>query len=369
MSPTRLIWQMLQAASLVVLLWRSLWRFDVFIFASGVSFLQGLDLPLLRFFRKRIIVVYHGSDCRPPYINGAYVGAGTEFNVDQCIRLTRQVRRWVRWVDRYADVIVNHPYFCHFNTSPVVSWLSLGHPFELPDAPAPKATGTSCVIVHAPTRPVPKGTPEFEASIERLRARGHDVRLVKVVGRPPLEVLDAISRCDFIVDELYGDTPMAAFATEAASMGKPAVVGMHDVDSLRRTVPRELFPPSLVCHPRDLDEAIEKLVVDVAYRRELGAQAQQHVRTHLRAEAVAGRFLQLATGTVPAAWTFDPADLRYVHGWGLTEARLREVLSAVLEHGGRAALGLSDKPELEQAFWEIAYPGGDVVREVMSAAS
>ena len=351
-------WQMLQGVSLACLFVQSLWKFDVFIFAGGVSFLHGLDLPLLRLFGKRVVAIFHGSDCRPPYINGAYVGSDVVLDVRTCLRQTRRVRRWVVWVNTYADVIVNHPFATHFNTTPVVSWLSVGHPYEVRDAPPPSRPAGSCVIVHAPTRPIPKGTPQIEAAVENLRARGHDVTLVKVINRPSREVLAAIADCDFVVDELYSDTPMAGFATEAASMGKPAVVGMFDLDGLQRTLPGQPLPPAHVCHPRELEAAIERLVVDAEYRRELGTRAREYVRHHLNVQRVAERFLQVTTSSIPDEWRFDPANLRYVYGWGLTEARLREVLSAVVERGGLAALGLSDKPELEQAFADmIARPG------------
>ena len=362
-SPTRIVWQTLEALSLVLLLLRSLRKFDVFIFAGGVSFLWGLDLPLLRLLRKRIIVVYHGSDCRPPYINGAYVGTGVRLDVRGCIRLTRRIHRWVRWVDRHADVIVNHPYASHFNVAPVTHWVSVGHPYDVMDDPMPPRTG-ACVIVHAPTRPGPKGTVEIEAAVNRLRARGHDLTLVKVMGRPPREVLEALAHCDFVIDELYSDTPMAGFATEAAAMGKPAVVGMHDVETLRRTMPPDAFPPVLVCHPDRLDEAIEKLVIDEAYRRRLGAEAQEYVRTYLNPGKVASRYLQLAAGPVPPEWTFAPSDLRYVNGWGLTASRLREVITAVVAHGGLDALCVSDKPDLLSAFRELADEGDDRARPV-----
>ena len=189
--------------------------------------------------------------------------------------------------------------------------------------------------------------------MNRLRARGHDLTLVMIVGRPPREVLAALADCDFVIDELYSDTPVAAFATEAAAFGKPAVVGMHDVEPLRRTVPPGMFPPSLVCHPDGLDEAVEKLVVDEAYRRRLGAEAQAYVREHWSADIVATRFLRLASGDVPGEWMFDPSDLRYVHGWGLTLSRLRQVIAGTVAEGGFEALGISDKPELLQRFREL----------------
>ena len=358
-SPARVAWMVLQGLGLSLLLLRSLPKFDVFIFASGVSFLWGLDLPLLRLCGKRVIVIYHGSDCRPPYINGAYVGADVTLDVQRCIRLTRRTRRWVRWVDRYADVVVSHPYYSHFNAAACVSWLKLGHPYEVPNTAVllSNQARRPCVIVHAPTRPVPKGSAEIEAAVNRLRLKGHDLTFVKIVGRPPQDVLDAVADCDFVVDELFSDTPMAAFATEAAAMGKPAVVGMHDVETLRSTVGPELFAPALVCHPDGLDEAIEKLVVDAAYRRELGAQAREYVRTHLNPQVVALRFLRLAAGDFPSDWQFVPSSVRYLYGWGLTTSRLREVVTAVVAHGGLDALCLSDKPEILRAFYELTVDG------------
>jgi len=53
---------------------------------------------------------------------------------------------------------------------------------------------------------------------------------------------------------------------------------------------------------------------------------------------------------------YDPKDIRYLHGWGLSEERAKYLVRAVIETGGKEALLLSDKPELEQLFLEFAYP-------------
>lgn len=353
-SLRRLGWKVLQVFGLAALMVESLFTCDVFVFAGGTSFLSGADLPLLRFFGKRIITVYHGSDSRPPYVNGAYVGGDITFDARRCLAQTRQIHRWVRWVDRFSDVILTHPYATHFNRKPVVNFVTIGIPIEPMRAFERRASRHSCVIVHAPTRPVQKGSREIEAVVERLRARGHDLTLVKIVNRPPQDVLDALRDCDFVFDELYSDTPMAGFATEAAAMGKAAVVGLHDADTLRHTVPPHLFPPVHSCHPDDLEAAIEKLVVDVEYRERLGAEARAFVEQHWSHRAVAERIRQLAIGAIPPEWWFDPADLRYVDGWGLTTTRLKDVISGVVAVGGLDALHISDKPELEDRFADLA---------------
>jgi hypothetical protein len=361
-SATRAGWKVVQALATVPLMFWAMMRYDVFVFAGGQSFLNGWDLPLLRWFGKRVIVVFHGSEARPPYINGAYVGTDQPLDPPGCIALTRRIRRWVRWHDAYADVVVTHPAWAHFHTRRVVSFLSVGNPYECPPAPPSAMPGTPCRIVHAPTRPAPKGSPEIEAAIARLRARGHRIDFVKIVGRPPQDVLDALATCDFVVDELYGDTPMAGFATEAASFGKPAVVGMHDRDLLVGTQPADMLPPGVVCHPSELEATIETMVVDREYRERLGREARDFVVRRWSPEAVASRYVRLATGEIPDDWTFDPAAVCYLHGWGLPEPRLAEVVAAVVNTGGVAALGVSDKPALESAFVNLAAGGGAGLR-------
>jgi hypothetical protein len=68
--------------------------------------------------------------------------------------------------------------------------------------------------------------------------------------------------------------------------------------------------------------------------------------------------VQIIKGDIPDEWFFDPKRIRYVHGMGLSEERARNIVKAVIRHGGVEALQLSDKPELENLFVAFAFPGG-----------
>jgi hypothetical protein len=103
-----------------------------------------------------------------------------------------------------------------------------------------------------------------------------------------------------------------------------------------------------------MEAAIETLIVDTAYRHELGAKAKQFAETNWAPKAVAARYLRLIHGDVPADWLFDPRQLRYLHGCGLPEARTKELVREVIACGGVDALQLQDKPELERLFVEFA---------------
>jgi hypothetical protein len=167
-------------------------------------------------------------------------------------------------------------------------------------------------------------------------------------------VLAAIRHCDFVVDELFSDTTMASFATEAAGFGKPAIVGLHGLDLLQQWTTAELLPPAVLCQADDVESAIEMLISDPPRRDEAGRSARQFVEAHWSAEAVARRFVRLCEGTVPESWYFDPAKVPYVYGWGLSGAQARARVAAIIGVGGIAALQLQDKPDVERAFVEFA---------------
>ena len=39
-------------------------KHDIFLFQAGITFFHGLDLPILRFLNKKIIIIHNGSDVR-----------------------------------------------------------------------------------------------------------------------------------------------------------------------------------------------------------------------------------------------------------------------------------------------------------------
>jgi hypothetical protein len=99
---------------------------------------------------------------------------------------------------------------------------------------------------------------------------------------------------------------------------------------------------------------IEKLIVDENYRLEMGKKAFTFVQKHWSQEAFAKRFQVLIYDTYPKEWLYDPQHIRYVHGWGLSETKCKELLKEIITKGGVKALQLQDKPELEKAFLKFA---------------
>jgi glycosyltransferase involved in cell wall biosynthesis len=350
----RLLWVAAYTTVMLGLFIGALVRYDAFVFRGGNSFFRLHDLPMLRLFGKRVVVVFFGTDSRPPYLNGWEVAAGVVG--ERAVAATATRRRMVARTERHATAVVCHVLSAQLHRRPVVAFLEIGVPrrvaSEMP-RPAPSHRGT-VRVVHAPSSPTSKGSELVRAAVEDVRRRGVDIELVVLSGRPNSEVLDAITESDFVVDEVYSDSPMGGFAAEAAALGRAAVVGGYGWDEIRRVTRPEALPPTLLCHPDGVADAIHQLASDAEYRAGLGAQARRFIEERWSPEAVAARVLELVSGSAPREWTFDPREVVHPYGTGLSDASLRDSIASVLAAGGRTALGVTDKPRLEQRLLERA---------------
>jgi len=105
------------------------YKCDIFIFSYNSSFLWLYDLPILKFFNKKIIFVYHGSDSRPPYLSGNYINNGFSLN------FVKKFSHWVykknKTVENYSDHIISLPSSGQFFSRKLINFLWIGLPFKL----------------------------------------------------------------------------------------------------------------------------------------------------------------------------------------------------------------------------------------------
>lgn len=353
----KLGWALWRLWSVVVLI-QALYRFDRFVFVFGETITNTrAELFLHRLLGKKLIFLYCGSDARPPFIGGNYAHSNLKTAIETIAQRSKSISSRIRLNERFG-LCINSPLTGHYHDRPYINWFSIGIPRALPDIlakpsePQAALVSNQVRILHSPSSPQMKGTRAICAAIERLRAKGYDIEFVQLSGVPNTEVIKEIARCDFIVDQLYSDTPMAAFATEAAILGRPAVVGSYAA-SLDLPISPEGMPPSCFVHPDALESAIEGLILDPKARIELGLRAQAFVTGSWKPETVAARYLRLFNNDIPDDWWCSPDAVVYCHGCGLSESRSQELIQALVAERGKQALQLSHKPELEAAF--LAY--------------
>ena len=352
----KILWYGIERLLCIPLFIMAILKYDVFIFGFTTSFFNFIDLPILKFLNKKIIYVFHGSDSRPPYINGAVMTKNRKNDISECLLLTKKRRKIIRTIDKYADIIIDHPPMGLFHERPFVLVLSIGIPYNSPENPI---TGlgdnpdTVCIL-HSPSHLEAKGTHIIRDTISNLKSKGYNIEFVEIMGKPNSVVLEEVARCDFVVDQLYSDTPLAGFATEAAFFGKPAVVGGYYAEYIYDDYSEDDIPPSYYCHPDDIEKAIEKMITDKEFRLGLGKKASDFVKTQWHPAKVAERYLRIILDDIPEEWLYDPQRISYIYGAGISKERAKQLVKALIEKYGKEVLQLNDKPELEKKFIEFS---------------
>lgn len=335
----------------LVILFYAILRYDIFIFPGFGSFFKFNELFLLKFLGKKIIVVYLGSDARPPYLSGKHLDdSGRPFDAKLAKNETLIQAKWIKKVEKYADVIVNHTATAQLFSRNFIRLHAIGMPVK--NHQTNKINSEASIttrIVHAPSRPVAKGSILFKQAIEELRAEGYSIKLIELIGVSNHTVLKELSSCDFVIDELYSDVPMAMLATEAAAFSKPIIVGGYYADQYRIDNPSTKSPPALYVKPSEIKDAIRKLIDDEQYRLDLGKRAYDFVTNDWNVSAVAKNYLRLIQNEpILDNWKCNPASLSYIWGWGLSKDNWRAQMNAYISHCGAESLKLDHNPQLKQ---------------------
>jgi hypothetical protein len=324
---------------------------DVFVLGFAMSFFRCRELPLLRLFRKRLIFVLNGSDSRPAWMSGLYTLGPDAPCVDAIVRETRRQLNLLRRIERYADEIVCHPLSAQLLRHPFVNHLQIGYPFASPAheaGPARTRRPGPLRIVHAPTKPLQKGSAVFRHEITRLKALGIELEYLELTGLPNTEILRAVADADLVLDELYSDIPLAGLGTESACLGTAVVVGGYGSEAIAAHLPSPGMPRSHYVLPDQVPALIETMLRDETLRSRSAAENAAFVREHWNPTAVAGRFLRVIAGDLPTGWRCDPAVISYWQGWGCQDARVLATCAAVVAQHGVSALGIAHNPSLER---------------------
>ncbi len=334
-----------------------LWA-DTVVMVGGKGFFGGgLEYALFRRLGKRVIHVFVGTASRPRYLSGYARRVIKNGGVDPkelkrlASRTRRQARR-IRGISRHASVVIENPLCGHFHERPFVNWFKLGVPLDVDallakprktDSTPPRVPGRVRVL-HCPSRPEIKGSARIQSAVENLIREGVPLELRMITGVPHAQVLHEIAQADFVVDQLYSDSPLAGFAAEASAFGKAAVVGGYGWKLFPDFLRSEEMPPTAACHPDELENCLRRLALDASYRREVGARTKEFLLKQWSEVAFAERFTRVITGDVPADWWVKPADVRHLQGMGMDADAIKSVIASLVERFGADALHVDHIP-------------------------
>lgn len=331
-------------------------QYDVYIFSYGTSLLKwNIDIFFIRLLGKKIISnLAHGSEARPTFIDGSYqshTGYLPPITILRNLNLNK--KKYVSFHFRFSNVVIGAPFSTsYFAESKFINLFSLGLPFnnsnfQILDPPKSSLIKDQIRILHSPSHPAVKGTNKILKVIERLQQKGYSIEFITIHGKSFQEVINEIQLCDFVVDQIYSDTPMAGFATEAAWFGKPAVVGGYGLEALKEFIPASMWPPSYICLPDEIESAIEVMITNKEMRDELGSAAQAFVKDKWNTVDVAKRYLRIINDDIPHSWWVDPYSISYIYGVGQSADKTKKNIRDLVSKYGKSSLQLTDKPDLE----------------------
>lgn len=337
---------------------------------GGKGFFGGaLEYAFLRLLGKRVVHGFVGTASRPRYLSGYAKGVVKDGMVNQkalkhLVRRTKRQARRIRGISRHASLVVENPLCGHFHERPFVNWFKLGVPLDvaalerkprITNATPPRAEGKVRVL-HCPSRPEIKGSAHIQAVMDKLIREGLPLEFRQITGVPHGQVLHEITQADFVVDQLYSDSPLAGFAAEASAFGKAAIVGGYGWKLFPDFLRPEEMPPTAACHPDELEGCIRSLALDPARRAEIGARSRAFLQTQWSEAAYVERFARVVTGDIPADWWVELESVRYLHGLGLEEKETRRMIAALVEQQGSGVLQVDHLPELREQL--VAFGNG-----------
>jgi len=192
-----------------------------------VSFIEVIDLRILKFFKKKIFVVFQGSDIRMYYTLSKKYRYHIPVNNEYEQRIDNAKRIRLEKMLPYID--------CIFYLNPDLFQFLPNYSIFIPyfHVVIPKTNGyksESIVrIVHAPTNRLIKGTNKILQIIKELKSEGFNIKLILVENMSKQEALQVYKTADLFIDQLligwYGGV-----SVEVMSYGVPVMCYIRNED-------------------------------------------------------------------------------------------------------------------------------------------
>ena len=347
-------------------------KYRVLVMCGGALLTRHPNIELLayRLLSVRTIVKLHGSDARPWYVNGARIGdPAADNDLDRVASRVKRQAALFRSVNRWATTVVAFPGISHYFTRAIVDRTHLGKisprqlatDLESSSQEVRRSRREPFRLLHAPTRPFAKGTDEIMRTVERLQQEGLEIELDLIQNASNSAVLEAISRADAVLDQLWCDIPAGSLSYEALSLGRPAIVGSWQARWLNKWYEgASSYPPTILIEPTELERTLADLVTD----SDLYDEHVERIRVWQTdggcQRRIAERWLRLLDGQIEEEWTFEAEQVDEVFFGFAPPATVQRFVLRLISRAGVGALALQHRPRLESEIVAFARAAGSL---------
>ncbi len=298
-----------RATKMATFLLKAAREYDVFHFNYGssllshfpnLSFLEMVDLPLLRKIGKKIVVTYQGCDVRQKSFSTSHFAISACAEPDcyggRCDSSTDSVK------EKLADKFGRYAHRVFALNPDLIRVLPEGSEF-LPYAsvdldewqPVKKAQSRKLTILHSPTSRTVKGSKYIIEAVERLKIQREDIEFILVENVPYKEVQMLYRQADIAIDQLlvgwYG-----RFAVEMMALGKPVICYLREEDL--SFIPPQMKDdiPIVNASPESIYQVLCQLVQQRDKLTLLGDQSRAYVEKWHDPMKIAGKMKETYNG-------------------------------------------------------------------------
>jgi len=278
----------------IKLLFKSLNNYDIYHFYFAKSFfLFNLDLPILKMFKKIIIMHYVGSDIRLHKVQNRinpYFNLGIQKRNNELCDLIKIIR--MAWQSIWFDYcIVGKDLLIHAKKAiperKIIHDIWVGKAISVTDRYIKKSRAEP-VIVHAPSNFIVKGTKYVRSAIKTLSAKGYSFTFHIFHKKPHRELMEYLKNdVDIVIDQLLNGA-FGIIALEAMSYGIP--VCCFIIDDLANKIP-DL--PIVQCNINDLEKKLAELIVDSKKRNQIGEESWKFAKKYFDKEVIYEKLWQI----------------------------------------------------------------------------
>lgn len=268
---------------------RCFFKYDTFHFHFGGSLLPGnLDLPILKFFGKKMVMHYYGSDIRRSDIAMNYVYFKT---LDELHKIYPEEEdgyklKKIKENEKYVDITIvdDYPLLVYSPNSIVIHMaIDLGK-FDFIGC---ENRNEKLKIVHAPSHREKKGTKYILPAIEKLINEKYDIDFILLENRTNDEVIEICKKADIIIDQLLLESH-GVFLIENMALGKPVLCRIDE--KFMKYYPEI---PILRTDPDNIYENLKLLIENPDLRKELGEKGRKYVEKNHDSQKIAKQVLEI----------------------------------------------------------------------------
>lgn len=263
-------------------------HYDIFHFHSGLSLLPGnLDLPILKFFGKKVVMEYWGSDIIQTDI-AVYYTCWTKENLAKIYPNINndKKRKKIDKISRLANatIVGDYSLSLYSKKSKVIR-----QAIDLDNFPflGNTTAGQKVTIIHAPTDSNIKGTKFVLEAIKRLKKENFSIEFMLVEKISHREAIEIYKKADIIVDSLLHG-PYGLLAIECMALGKP-VIGRVDP----KLIHYYHNLPIVITTPDTIYKHLVKLIKNPKLRQKLGIQGRKYVEENHDSKIIARKLIKL----------------------------------------------------------------------------